>query len=95
MVAQRAIAKRTKETINRQRIYRKLTEGKGFAANEKQFLVELLDCKPIRAPPAQAVAAIGDQLKRENAARLVRLGLRRGDPHPFLRKRCKNARFRG
>jgi hypothetical protein len=68
--------------LNRQRIYRKLTEGNGFAANEKQFLAELLDCKPIRAPPAQAVAAIGDQLKRENAARLERLGIRRGDPHP-------------
>jgi hypothetical protein len=68
--------------LNRQRIYRKLTEGDGFAANEKQFLAELLDCKPIRAPPAQAVAAIGERLKRENAARLERLGLRRGDPHP-------------
>jgi hypothetical protein len=28
------------------------------------------------------VAAIGDRLKRENAARLERLGIRRGDPHP-------------
>jgi hypothetical protein len=68
--------------LNRQRIYRKLTEGKDFAANEKPLLAELLQCRSSRAPPIRIVKTIKARLRRENAARLERLGLRPGDPRP-------------
>jgi hypothetical protein len=68
--------------MNRQRIYRKLAEGKGFAANEKQLLAELLECGPVRGASPGAVRLIEEQLKRENAGRLKRLGVRPGDPRP-------------
>jgi hypothetical protein len=68
--------------LNRQRIYRKLTEGKDFAANEKPLLAELLQCRSTRAPSMRIVKTITARLRRENAARLVRLGMRPGDPRP-------------
>jgi cytochrome c553 len=68
--------------LNRQRIYRKLSAGKDFAANEKLLLAELLQCRSSRAPPTRMVKTIEARLNRENAARLARLGLHPGDPHP-------------
>jgi|SRR5579862_1794184 len=66
--------------LNRQRIYRKLAEGPGFAANEKRMLAMLLECSPSDHPDAVAIRAITDELKGENAQRLKRLGILPGDP---------------
>jgi hypothetical protein len=66
--------------LNRQRIYRKLAAGEGFAANEKQLLAKLLECRPGDRPDRNAVGAIAEQLASENVARLKRLGVRPGDP---------------
>ena len=60
--------------LNRRRIYRKLAEGKEFRANEKQLLAKLLECRPGGRPGRTAVRLIEEQLKRENAERLKRLG---------------------
>jgi hypothetical protein len=68
--------------LNRRRIYRKLSAGNDFAANEKPLLAELLQCRASRAPPTRMVKAIEARLNRENAARLDRLGLRPGEPRP-------------
>ncbi len=67
--------------LNRQRIYRKLAAGPGFAANEKKMLALLLECRPSDRPGRKDMLAIADQLKAENAARLKRLGVLPSDPH--------------
>jgi hypothetical protein len=67
--------------LNRQRIYRKLAAGPGFAANEKRMLALLLECRPSDRPSAKDMRAVLDQLASENAARLKRLGLVASDPH--------------
>jgi hypothetical protein len=67
--------------LNRQRIYRKLSAGEGFAANEKRMLSMLLECHPGDRPDRAAMKAIADALKIENADRLKRLGILAGDPH--------------
>ncbi len=66
--------------LNRQRIYRKLAAGDGFAANEKQLLAKLLECRPADRPDRGALRPIEEQLRSENAARLKRLGVLPGDP---------------
>jgi hypothetical protein len=66
--------------LNRQRIYRKLAEGPGFAANEKQILGKLLECQPGDRPDRNAMRPIAEQLQSENTARLKRLGVLPGDP---------------
>jgi cytochrome c553 len=66
--------------LNRQRIYRKLAAGEGFAANEKQLLAKLLECRPGDRADRNAMRAIEEQLRSENAARLKRLGVLPGDP---------------
>jgi len=66
--------------LNRERIYRKLAAGPGFAANEKRMLALLLECRPSDRPTPRDVRAIQGQLASENAARLKRLGLVAGDP---------------
>jgi hypothetical protein len=66
--------------LNRQRIYRKLAAGEGFAANEKQLLAKLLECRPADRPDRNALRPIEEQLRSENAARLKRLGVLAGDP---------------
>jgi hypothetical protein len=66
--------------LNRQRIYRKLSAGEGFAANEKQLLAKLLECRPGDRPDRDTVRSIEDELRSENASRLKRLGVLPGDP---------------
>ena len=66
--------------LNRQRIYRKLAAGDGFAANEKQLLAKLLECRPADRPDRSAMRRSRKQLRSENAARLKRLGVLPGDP---------------
>jgi hypothetical protein len=66
--------------LNRQRIYRKLTAGEGFAANEKQILSRLLECTPQGQPDTAGLRTIADALKAENADRLKRLGVLPSDP---------------
>jgi hypothetical protein len=66
--------------LNRQRIYRKLSAGEGFAASEKQLLAKLLECQPGDRPDRNAMRPIAEQLRKENAARLKRLGVLPGDP---------------
>ncbi|MBV8567944.1 MAG: hypothetical protein JO273_21050 [Methylobacteriaceae bacterium] len=68
--------------LNRARIYRKLSEGKDFKGHEKQLLAELLECGQSPGPSPRTIASVKDQLLRENADRLKRLGLRPGDPRP-------------
>jgi len=67
--------------LNRQRIYRKLAAGEGFAANEKRILSKLLECRPADRPDRASLLAIADALKAENADRLKRLGLLPGEPY--------------
>jgi hypothetical protein len=67
--------------LNRQRIYRKLVMGPGFAANEKKMLALLLECRPSDRPSRKDMLAIFDALTRENAARVKRLGVLASDPH--------------
>jgi hypothetical protein len=67
--------------LNRQRIYRKLAAGPGFAANEKKILALLLECRPSDQPNRKDMLGIWDALKTENAARLKRLGVLPGDLH--------------
>jgi hypothetical protein len=67
--------------LNRQRIFRKLSEGEGYAANEKRMLSMLLECHPSDRPDRAAMRAIADALRAENAQRLKRLGILPGDPH--------------
>jgi hypothetical protein len=67
--------------LNRQRIYRKLAAGPGFAANEKKMLALLLECRPSDRPSRTDMLAVFNELKTENAARLKRLGLLASDPH--------------
>jgi cytochrome c553 len=66
--------------LNRQRIYRKLAAGPGFAAKEKQLLAKLLECRPQDRPDSRAMRPIAERLRDENAARLKRLGVLPGDP---------------
>ena len=66
--------------LNRDRIYRKLAAGEGFAGNEKQLLAKLLECRPSDRPSRAGMRAIELALQSENAQRLKRLGLRPGDP---------------
>jgi cytochrome c553 len=66
--------------LNRQRIYRKLAAGEGFAANEKRLLAKLLECRPADRPDRNAMRPIAEELLSENAARLKRLGVLPGDP---------------
>ena len=66
--------------LNRQRIYRKLAAGKGFAANQKQLLAMLLECRPGDRADRNAMRSIEQQLRSENAARLKRLGVLPADP---------------
>lgn len=66
--------------LNRQRIYRELSAGDGFAAHEKQILAKLLECEPSDRPDRAAMLAIEAQLRSENAQRLKRLGLLPTDP---------------
>jgi cytochrome c553 len=66
--------------LNRQRIYRKLAAGEGFAANEKQLLAKLLECRPGDRPDRNAMRSIAEELRKENADRLKRLGVLPGDP---------------
>ena len=55
--------------LNRQRIYRKLTAGDGFAANEKQLLAKLLECRPRGPPgPQRDAADRGAAAQRERGA---------------------------
>jgi hypothetical protein len=61
--------------LNRKRIYRKPAAGPDFAANEKELLAKLLECRTSDHPDRQDVGAIEEQLRAENAARLKRLGL--------------------
>jgi hypothetical protein len=67
--------------LNRERIYRKLAAGPGFAANEKKMLALLLECRPSDRPSRKDMLAIFDALESENAARVKRLGVLPGDPH--------------
>jgi hypothetical protein len=67
--------------LNRERIYRKLAAGPGFAANEKKMLALLLECRPSDQPSRQDMLAVFGALKSENAARVKRLGVLPGDPH--------------
>ena len=67
--------------LNRQRIYRKLASGDGFAANEKRILSKLLECRPAEAPDRASLRAIAEVLQAENADRLKRLGLLPGEPY--------------
>jgi hypothetical protein len=66
--------------LNRDRIYRKLAAGESFAANEKQLLAKMLECRANDRPSRASVRAIELALESENADRLKRLGLRPGDP---------------
>jgi hypothetical protein len=66
--------------LNRQRIYRKLAAGEGFAANEKQLLATLLECRSADRPDRNATRSIEEELRGENAARLKRLGVFPGGP---------------
>jgi hypothetical protein len=66
--------------LNRQRIYRKLAAGEGFAANEKRMLAMLLECRPADRPDQNAMRSIVEALRSENTARLKRLGMLPGDP---------------
>ena len=68
--------------LNRARIYRKLAAGRDYAANEKHLLAELLECPHASSPNPTEVQAIARELKRENAERLERLGVRLGEPSP-------------
>ncbi len=67
--------------LNRQRIYRKLAAGPGFAASEKKMLALLLECRPSDRPSRKDMLAVLDELKGENAARVKRLGVIASDPH--------------
>ena len=67
--------------LNRQRIYRKLAAGPGFAANEKKMLALLLECRPSDRPSRKDMLALFGALKNENAARVKRLGVLPSDPH--------------
>ena len=67
--------------LNRQRIYRKLASGDGFAANEKRILSKLLECRPADQPDRASLRAIVEALQAENADRLKRLGLLPGEPY--------------
>jgi hypothetical protein len=67
--------------LNRERIYRKLEAGPGFAANEKKMLALLLECRPSDRPSRKDMLAVFDALKTENAARVKRLGVLPTDPH--------------
>lgn len=60
--------------LNRKRVYRKLTEGATFQANEKRILAELLECRPEDRPRRVALRAIKAWVERENVARVKRLG---------------------
>ena len=67
--------------LNRERIYRKLAAGPGFAANEKKMLALLLECRPSDRPGRKDMQAIFAALKNENVARVKRLGVLPSDPH--------------
>jgi hypothetical protein len=67
--------------LNRDRIYRKLAAGPGFAANEKKMLALLLECRPSDRPSRKDMLAVFDALKSENAARVKRMGILAGDAH--------------
>lgn len=60
--------------LNRQRIFRKLRGSATFRRREAELLRELLDCGPSAVEP-EAADRILAELKEENAARLVRLGV--------------------
>lgn len=66
--------------LNRKRIYRKLTEGKNFRANEKLLLAELLDCRPDDAPSRALMLPVAKQVAKENAGRKKRMKLLPEDP---------------
>jgi hypothetical protein len=70
--------------LNRQRIWRKLAAGPGYAAHEKDLLAELLECPGAPRPGRAARRAIAAALARENAARLKRLGGRPSDPNQSI-----------
>ena len=67
--------------LNRERIYRKLAAGPGFAANEKRMLALLLECRPSDRPSRKDTLAVLDALRTESAARVRRMGILAGDPH--------------
>lgn len=59
--------------LNRQRIYRKLSQSAIFKKRQKEFLAELLDCSKSKRP-ARGLIEIEKALSQENHERLIRLG---------------------
>jgi hypothetical protein len=70
--------------LNRARIYRKLAESAEFRNNEKHALAALLECRGGYAPKEEDLRTIEAELKRENEARLQRLGWRSDEPRPEI-----------
>ena len=60
--------------LNRARIYRKLAGSTEFLNDEKRALAELLECRGAEGPTDESLRTIETELKRENEARLHRLG---------------------
>jgi hypothetical protein len=70
--------------LNRARIYRKLAASEEFRKNERRALAALLECRGADAPKDEDLRTIEAQLKRENEARLQRLGWRSDEPRPDI-----------
>lgn len=68
--------------LNRARIYRKLAGSTEFRSNEKRALAELLECPGAEGPTDEGLRTIEAELKRENEARLQRLGWRSDKSRP-------------
>ena len=68
--------------LNRARIYRKLAGSTEFRSNEKRALAELLECRGTERPTDDMLRTIEAELKRENEARLQRLGWRSDESRP-------------
>ena len=70
--------------LNRARIYRKLAGSAEFRNNERRALAALLECRGADAPQDEDLRTIEAKLKRENEARLQRLGWRSDEPRPEI-----------
>jgi hypothetical protein len=70
--------------LNRARIYRKLAASEEFRKNERRALAALLECRGADVPEDEDLRTIEAELKRENEARLQRLGWRSDEPRPDI-----------
>jgi hypothetical protein len=70
--------------LNRARIYRKLAGSAEFRTNERRALATLLECRGADAPEDEDIRTIAAELKRENDARLQRLGWQSDEPRPEI-----------